>query len=160
MRRQPPEKVPSSRHEPVKVASNGPYDTVMVTPSSWMSHRYGSGSGEKFEYTLEGNVFVGVVADQLQGIDLQSVEIEMRALLEEEAARQPAERGVAFDGFVGPDQLPSMLQRPTKRSRRRSSGSGWSGAGFSDMSSPPRGSLVLASRACVVCGRRADAMNS
>jgi hypothetical protein len=29
---------------------------VMVTLSRWTSHLYGSGSGEKLEYTVEGNV--------------------------------------------------------------------------------------------------------
>jgi hypothetical protein len=56
--RQPPAKVPSSRHEPVKVESSGPWDTLIVTLSPWTSHLYGSGSGEKFEYTVDGKVSV------------------------------------------------------------------------------------------------------
>jgi hypothetical protein len=56
--RHPPEKMPSSRQEPVKVASSSPYDTAMVTVSSWMFHVYGSGYGEKLEYTVDGNVLV------------------------------------------------------------------------------------------------------
>src|SRR6266566_3356779 len=37
--RQPPEKVPSWRQEPVKVASSGAYATLIVTLSSRTSHR-------------------------------------------------------------------------------------------------------------------------
>ena len=43
---------------PVKVESSGLRDTAIVTVSPWMSHLYGSGSGEKLEYTVEGKVSV------------------------------------------------------------------------------------------------------
>src|SRR5262249_61124151 len=56
--RQPPEKVPSWRQEPVKVASSGACATVMVTLSLRTSHRYGNGDGEKPEYTVDGKVSV------------------------------------------------------------------------------------------------------
>jgi hypothetical protein len=64
-----PQKVPSPRHEPVKVASIGGYDTVIFTESHRTSHRYGSGTGEKPENTVDGKVSAWGVADELEAVD-------------------------------------------------------------------------------------------
>src|SRR5215218_141455 len=79
-------------------------------------------------------VGLGVVADQLQAVDLQPHEVDPHALLEKETARQPPECRLAGDVLlVGADQVPSMVQVPTRRSRRLSAGSGSGALGFSDM---------------------------
>src|SRR6185436_13574019 len=50
---------------------------------------------------------LGVVADQLQALDLEPQEIQPRVLLEEEASRQPTERRLTLDSdLIRTDQMP------------------------------------------------------